>query len=268
MSAQIYSYLIDTMETLSTIGTTVIKATALSEEAPIVETIVTATTETLLVDSHQYASVLISNRRIFMVSLATTVRLTLVILASVLIFKLFKLRQTQSKYSKNQRKQDTAASLEHKSYLASLKLPPGPWGIPILGFFPFVGKELHVTLTNLSQKYGPIYQIFLGGIRVVILNDAKLIRGAFKQQVFSGRPNTRLTRILQGYGIVNSDGALWKEQRGFLHSILRKFGAKSLIHGRNGLEAKIQVSIISPNSFFLFFQHTSFTSKLSNVLPY
>lgn len=178
-----------------------------------------------------------------MVSLATTVRLTLVILASVLIFKLFKLKQLRNRSQQKQQDNKTGNNLEKKSFLASLKLPPGPSGLPILGFFPFVGKELHVTLTNLSQKYGPIYQIFLGGIRVVILNDAKLIRGAFKQQVFSGRPNTRLTRILQGYGIVNSDGALWKEQRAFLHSILRKFGAKSLIHGRNGLEAKIQVSI-------------------------
>lgn len=127
--------------------------------------------------------------------------------------------------------------------IAQLSLPPGPMGLPFLGYLPFVGNEIHLTLTSLSERYGPIYQIFLGGIRVVVLNDAALVRQAFKQAVFSGRPETQLTRILQGYGIVNSDGALWKEQRAFLHSTLRKLGAKSLMSGANGLEAKIQVSV-------------------------
>lgn len=140
-----------------------------------------------------------------------------------------------------------AATMERKrrhsdTCLAHLKLPPGPRGLPFLGYLPFVGHEIHLTLTSLSERYGPIYQIFLGGIRVVVLNDAALVRQAFKQPVFSGRPDTQLTRILQGYGIVNSDGALWKEQRAFLHSALRKLGAKSLMSGSNGLEAKIQVS--------------------------
>lgn len=126
--------------------------------------------------------------------------------------------------------------------LATLNLPPGPTGLPFLGYLPFLGNEIHLTLTELSERFGPIYQIFLGGIRVVVLNDAALVRQAFKQTVFSGRPDTQLTRILQGYGIVNSDGALWKEQRAFLHSALRKLGAKSLMSGTNGLEAKIQVS--------------------------
>lgn len=132
--------------------------------------------------------------------------------------------------------------------ISSLQLPPGPIGLPFLGYLPFLGTEIHLTLTELSQRFGPIYQIFLGGIRVVVLNDAALVRQAFKQTVFSGRPDTQLTRILQGYGIVNSDGALWKEQRAFLHSALRKLGAKSLMSGTNGLEAKIQVSCIPISS--------------------
>lgn len=136
-----------------------------------------------------------------------------------------------------------------KLRLLNLKLlPPGPIGFPFLGYLPFVGQEIHLTLTSLSDRYGPIYQIFLGGIRVVVLNDASLVRQAFKQPVFSGRPDTQLTRILQGYGIVNSDGALWKEQRAFLHSALRKLGAKSLMNGSNGLEAKIQVSFSAISS--------------------
>lgn len=79
-------------------------------------------------------------------------------------------------------------------------LPPGPLGVPVLGFLPFIGKDFHLTLTGLAAKYGPIYQIYLGSKRVVVINDAKIIKEAFRQPVFSGRPDTELTRILQGYG--------------------------------------------------------------------
>lgn len=79
-------------------------------------------------------------------------------------------------------------------------LPPGPLGLPILGSLPFLGQELHVTLANLAARFGPLFQIYLGRRRVVVLSDAKLVREAFRQAVFSGRPDTELTRILQGYG--------------------------------------------------------------------
>lgn len=78
--------------------------------------------------------------------------------------------------------------------------PPGPRGLPFLGFLPFLDKDFHLTLTRLSHRFGPVYQIFLGGKRVVVLNDARIVREAFRQPVFSGRPDTELTRILQGYG--------------------------------------------------------------------
>lgn len=85
-------------------------------------------------------------------------------------------------------------------FRSTASLPPGPWGIPFLGFLPFLDKDFHITLTRLSQKFGPVYQIHLGGKRVVVLNDARLVREAFRQPVFSGRPDTELTKILQGYG--------------------------------------------------------------------
>lgn len=89
---------------------------------------------------------------------------------------------------------------------SSLPLPPGPYGVPILGFLPFVSKNFHLTLTSLAHKYGPIYQIYLGSKRVVVINDAKIIKEAFRQPVFSGRPDTELTRILQGYGQLQGVG--------------------------------------------------------------
>lgn len=83
---------------------------------------------------------------------------------------------------------------------SSSRCPPGPRGLPLVGFLPFLGKDFHRTLQTLAAVYGPVYQIFLGSKRVVVISDHKLVRRAFSQAAFSGRPDTELTKLLQGYG--------------------------------------------------------------------
>lgn len=70
-----------------------------------------------------------------------------------------------------------------------LPLSPGPLCLPLVGFLPFLGRDIHLTLTKLTRKFGPIYQVFLGNERIV-LSDSSVVRESFQQQVFSGRPDT------------------------------------------------------------------------------
>lgn len=37
-----------------------------------------------------------------------------------------------------------------------INLPPGPWGIPLIGYVPFLGRNLHAMFWELSKTYGPI----------------------------------------------------------------------------------------------------------------
>ena len=70
--------------------------------------------------------------------------------------------------------------------------PPGPWwNLPLLGYLPWLGSKRYVTLWNLSRRYGNVYQIRFGGLKVVVLNGRETIRQAFLQQgdTFSGRPD-------------------------------------------------------------------------------
>ena len=80
--------------------------------------------------------------------------------------------------------------------------PPGPSGLPLLGFLPWIdAKAPHLTLTRIARLYGPIYSIKMGSIFTVVLSDQRLIRQAFAKDVFSGRAPLYLTHgIMKGYG--------------------------------------------------------------------
>ncbi|XP_035221675.1 vitamin D 25-hydroxylase-like [Stegodyphus dumicola] len=108
------------------------------------------------------------------------------------------------------------------------KLPPGPIGLPFLGYLPFIEKRSFITFTKLSKKYGKIYSLYLGRALVVVLNDHKLIKEAFNQQALLDRPPHYFDFHPGGLGFVGANGEEWVEQRRFSMKALREVGlAKS-----------------------------------------
>ncbi|KAL9269466.1 Cytochrome P450 76C1-like protein [Drosera capensis] len=68
-------------------------------------------------------------------------------------------------------------------------LPPGPYGLPVLGYLPFLGKELHRELTYLASTYGPIYKLWLGSKQFVVISSPSIVREVLRDQdvVFANR---------------------------------------------------------------------------------
>jgi cytochrome P450 family 2 subfamily J len=107
-------------------------------------------------------------------------------------------------------------------------IPPGPTGVPLLGYLPFLGSNIHRTFNKLGKKYGPVFGVYMGDKLTVVLDDYDSIRKAFVDQgdAFSGRPHDMPGLVFETdrMGLINSDGPVWREQRRFALTTLRDFG--------------------------------------------
>ncbi|XP_012856962.1 PREDICTED: cytochrome P450 71D7-like [Erythranthe guttata] len=81
-------------------------------------------------------------------------------------------------------------------------LPPGPLGLPIFGYLPFLGNNLFEKFIELGHKYGPIISISLGNKLCVVINSPSLVKEVVRDQdsVFANRD-------IPAVGIVATYGA-------------------------------------------------------------
>jgi len=110
-----------------------------------------------------------------------------------------------------------------KASIRPKNFPPGPPCFPLAGSLPYLDvRNLSKSFLKLSQKYGDIFSIFVGGTPVVVLNSYSLIKEAFQRQEFAGRPgNFSGTFFQKGKtGITTTEGKHWKLQRNFLENHL------------------------------------------------
>nr|XP_039248643.1 cytochrome P450 2U1-like [Styela clava] len=116
--------------------------------------------------------------------------------------------------------------------------PPGPRGLPLLGYVPFLGSNTAESLRQLKEKYGSVMSIQFGREYWVILNDFNAINEALVKQghKFSGRPvNFVFDLITKEHGFLSMDyGPTWKALQKFGLMKLRGFGV-----GRKGMEEHI-----------------------------
>ncbi|XP_050816166.1 cytochrome P450 2C55-like isoform X2 [Gopherus flavomarginatus] len=108
------------------------------------------------------------------------------------------------------------------------KLPPGPVA------FPIIGNALQLNMKNLSQsmcelreKYGPIFTIYLGSERVVVLYGQEAVKEALIDQgdEFSDRGHMPVfERMTDKKGTAMGSGEPWKQLRRFTLTTLRDLG--------------------------------------------
>ncbi|KAH0939957.1 hypothetical protein HID58_007418 [Brassica napus] len=63
-----------------------------------------------------------------------------------------------------------------KSKPQSPPLPPGPWGLPIVGNLPFLKPELHTYFQGLAEKHGPVFKLWFGSKLAIVVTSSEVAR--------------------------------------------------------------------------------------------
>ncbi|GIY94318.1 cytochrome P450 18a1 [Caerostris extrusa] len=119
------------------------------------------------------------------------------------------------------------------------KTPPGPIGLPLLGYIPFLSSKPYIDLQKLAKTYGPIFSVKLGSQNTIVLDDYHSTKDAFAQDALMGRPPENpfdLRPKTLETGAFN--GLPWKEQRKFSLQMLKDLG-----FGKSHLEDMIKEEI-------------------------
>ncbi|XP_054609324.1 steroid 17-alpha-hydroxylase/17,20 lyase isoform X2 [Dunckerocampus dactyliophorus] len=111
---------------------------------------------------------------------------------------------------------------------------PGLPRLPILGSLPWIGGTIppHLLFTQLGHRYGPLFELYLGPHRTVVVNSHVHAREVLLQRGrdFAGRPSMVTTDLLTrgGKDIAFADySLLWKLHRRLVHNSLALFGEGS-----------------------------------------
>ncbi|XP_063877135.1 cytochrome P450 2L1-like isoform X1 [Scylla paramamosain] len=117
-------------------------------------------------------------------------------------------------------------------------LPPGVWGLPILGKFPSTSVRFGDQVKALRPLYGDLISWRVGSRLLVFLCNQHLIKLALSKQEFINRPDfsTFLTYSQGSFqGVIFGNGANWQIHRRFVLRHLRNLGM-----GKNKVEHDIQ----------------------------
>ena len=89
-------------------------------------------------------------------------------------------------------------------------LPPGPLGVPLLGYLPWLDPvQPYKTLTQLVTSYGPVFRVRLGSVPCLVLAEISIIKEVFSRDEVSGRPPLYLfSWLLENSGIIFSEAQL------------------------------------------------------------
>ena len=113
------------------------------------------------------------------------------------------------------------------TYKDSVKLPPGPWGFPLLGHLPLLGKDILGTFEKFRKQYGDVYQIRFGKWPTVVINGKAAIKEALYKRgdAFNGRPEfttVKLVSNMKGVGFSHFDDR-YLMHRKIAGSVLKMF---------------------------------------------
>lgn len=116
----------------------------------------------------------------------------------------------------------------HTAVPAGLRRLPGPKPLPIIGNVLEVGSRPYLSLTAMSKRYGPVFQIQIGMRPVVVLSGSEMVRQALIKQGedFAGRPDLYSFQFIndgKSLAFSTDQAGVWRARRKLALSALRSF---------------------------------------------
>ncbi|XP_046394777.1 methyl farnesoate epoxidase-like [Ischnura elegans] len=107
--------------------------------------------------------------------------------------------------------------------------PPGPPKWPVVGNLlqMKVKGQIYPAMTKMHKKYGEVVGMFAGDKAIILISGHSAIHEACFRDDMIGRPENMELKPLYGgeiYGIANTEGEVWREQRRFTLHHLRNLG--------------------------------------------
>ncbi|KAI6174317.1 (pine wood nematode) hypothetical protein [Aphelenchoides besseyi] len=134
-----------------------------------------------------------------------------------------------------------AVLIVHQFYYRRRNLPNGPLPLPIIGnAHLFLKKERwEDQFLKWREEFGPIYTYWLGPMAIVSVNDYQIIQKMFVHDgdTYADRAAMEaFDDLTRGgvYGVIETSGNLWSQQRRFALKVLRDFGL-----GKNKMQERI-----------------------------
>ncbi|XP_068206864.1 cytochrome P450 306a1 isoform X2 [Palaemon carinicauda] len=129
-----------------------------------------------------------------------------------------------------------------KWWYSVLQMPPGPTGLPVVGYLPWLDAEApYLSFSKIVDQYGKICSLKMGGVTAIILADAKIVKETLSLKTTAERAPLFLTHgLFNGYGLICSDGPLWRDHRKFILGFMRDQGMRAAV-ARANMEQRIHL---------------------------
>uniref|UniRef100_A0A803MCU0 Uncharacterized protein n=1 Tax=Chenopodium quinoa TaxID=63459 RepID=A0A803MCU0_CHEQI len=98
-------------------------------------------------------------------------------------------------------------------------LPPGPRGLPLVGYLPFLDSNLHQSFINLASIYGPIFKVQLGMKDCIVITSPSLVKEVVRDHdvIFANRgdPTVAVESFMLGTDDIafSNYGHEWRKMR-------------------------------------------------------
>ncbi|CAL4149256.1 unnamed protein product [Meganyctiphanes norvegica] len=106
-------------------------------------------------------------------------------------------------------------------------LPPGLWGLPLVGSFPDTSIPFPEYVHKLAKHYGDIFYLRTGSRLMVFISDFGLAKTAFSELNAVDRPDFFTFKVYNyfgSYGFFTSTREIWQSNKKSTLQYLKDFG--------------------------------------------